>query len=181
MILIMLMDLYQTLAKLAVQTVVLSTGEYLFHRDDAVRSVFLVEDGQMALIREQEDGGTVLLNRAYSGTIIAEASLYSDKYHCSCLCEMPSRLLRLPLTATRINLSVSPKTSKMWAAYLAAELQNTRFRCELLTRNKVSDRLLGWIEWHGKLPPKGNWKALATEIGVTPEALYREIKKQGLV
>lgn len=180
MIAIMLTELYQMLAKYVVQTVSLSEGEYLFHRDDLVRSVYLVEEGQLALVRAQEDGRDVLLNRACTGAIVAEASLYSDTYHCSCICEAPSRLLRLPLSAARAHLSMTPAASKLWAGYLAAELQNTRFLCELLTRNKVSDRLQGWIEWHGELPPKGNWKMLAAELGVSPEALYREIKAQGL-
>jgi hypothetical protein len=43
----------------------------------------------------------------------------------------------------------------------------------------VHDRLEGWLDWNGgKLPSRGKWKKLASEIGVTPEALYRELAKK---
>jgi len=31
---------------------------------------------------------------------------------------------------------------------------------------------------NAKLPPKGEWRNLANQIGVSPEALYREIAKR---
>ena len=73
----------------------------------------------------------------------------------------------------------SPELYENWSAYLAVELQNARHRSELLSRKTVAERLSGWIDWNGKLPPRGRWKYVAQEIGVTPEALYREIKKRG--
>jgi len=178
MITIMSNQLYHSLKKLAVQTVSISRGEYLFHQGDLVNSLYLVEDGQLTLMRNQENGGTLLLNRTQAGAIVAEASLYSDHYHCSCIGEAASRLLQLPRSAILRKLSESAEISMLWSAYLANELQNSRYRSELLTMNKVSERLIGWIEWNGQLPPKGSWKNLAAELGITPEALYREIKKQ---
>ncbi|QOF75476.1 hypothetical protein IG197_34440 (plasmid) [Aminobacter sp. SR38] len=40
----------------------------------------------------------------------------------------------------------------------------------------VAERLDAWFgenDW--KLPPKGNWQGMASEIGVTPETLYRQL------
>jgi hypothetical protein len=40
-------------------------------------------------------------------------------------------------------------------------------------------RLESLIAWNdGKLPSKGGWKALAGDIGPSPEALYRELSKR---
>jgi CRP-like cAMP-binding protein len=66
-----------------------------------------------------------------------------------------------------------------WAAYLAEQVQAARLRAELLSRKTVAARLDGWLGWHGGvLPPKGEWKSLAAEIGVSPEALYRELGRR---
>lgn len=41
---------------------------------------------------------------------------------------------------------------------------------------KVCDRVDAWLALNGGvLPPKGQWKRLAAEIGVSVEALYREL------
>jgi hypothetical protein len=40
-------------------------------------------------------------------------------------------------------------------------------------------RLEAWLAWNdGVLPTKGAWKHLAEELGVSPEALYREITRR---
>ena len=73
----------------------------------------------------------------------------------------------------------NPEFLMAWTAKIAHDLQLTRFRCEILTRKKVEQRLNAWLDWNGgHLPPKGQWKDLAAELGITPEALYREIAKR---
>jgi hypothetical protein len=48
-----------------------------------------------------------------------------------------------------------------------------------LSLKTVAERLEGWLIWRGGgLPPKGAWKDIAAEIGVSPEALYRELAKR---
>ena len=43
----------------------------------------------------------------------------------------------------------------------------------------VFERLDDWLDWNdGNLPPKGRWKSLAAELGVTPEALYRTLAQR---
>ena len=44
---------------------------------------------------------------------------------------------------------------------------------------RLSDRLDAWLMMNlGKLPSKGGWLPLAAELGVTPEALYRELARR---
>lgn len=43
----------------------------------------------------------------------------------------------------------------------------------------VSERLDFWFAWNeGRLPERVSWKDIAEEIGVSPEALYRERSKR---
>jgi CRP-like cAMP-binding protein len=76
-------------------------------------------------------------------------------------------------------LAKSLEFSNVWSNYLAQELQRSRLRSEILSLKTVAARLEAWIAWNGgNAPEKGEWKLLAGEIGVSPEALYRELAKR---
>lgn len=154
--------------------------ERLFHRGDRVSSVYLLMSGVVDLVRYQRDGSAVVLNRVRAGTVVAEASLYAEQYHCDGVCVDRATVQSIPRDAMHRILRSDPALAEQWSAYLAVELQNMRHRSELLTRKTVAERLSGWLDWNGTLPPKGRWKDVAAEIGVSPEALYRELKKRQL-
>ncbi len=51
-------------------------------------------------------------------------------------------------------------------------------RSEIVALKTVAQRLDAWLTWHDAIPPKGECRALAFEIAVSPEALYRELGKR---
>jgi hypothetical protein len=52
-------------------------------------------------------------------------------------------------------------------------------RSEIVSLKTVAQRLDAWIAWNGgRSPKKGEWKFVASQIGITPETLYREIAKR---
>jgi len=154
-------------------------GAYLFHRGDPVRSLFAIETGEIALVRPQHDGTTITLQRATPLAVIAEASLYSRTYHCDAVMRSPSVVYAMSKHSVLKHLREDPAFSELWSSHLAAEVQQARYRSELMSRKTVAERLDAWLDWHGTgLPPKGGWKNVATWIGVSPEALYRELSKR---
>jgi CRP-like cAMP-binding protein len=60
-------------------------GQHLFHRDDRVTSMFLIELGTAQLIRYHPNGSAVVLQRANPGSVLAEASLFTPEYHCDAI------------------------------------------------------------------------------------------------
>lgn len=156
---------------------ILTPGEHLFRQDDPVIFVFVVADGEVELRRYQEGGRALVLQRAEKGDLVAEASLFSDRYHCDAVAAVRSRVLSVPKQRLRDRLRHDPNVAEMLAANFAREIQALRFRSEMLSLQKIASRLDAWETWHGALPPKGEWKQLALEIGVSPEALYREMAK----
>lgn len=157
----------------------LDQGAYLFHQADPVRSVFVVEEGLVELTRHQRDGASIVLQRATRQTVLAEASVYSDAYHCDAVVGLPSSLFELPKVAFLKLLQEDDAFSNLWAEHLAREVQSARFRIEILSRKTVAERLDGWLTWQGnKMLSKGQWKSIAVQIGVSPEALYRELAKR---
>ncbi|MGE3626992.1 MAG: Crp/Fnr family transcriptional regulator [Hyphomicrobiales bacterium] len=156
----------------------LGAGEYLFHLGEPVLSLFVVLEGEVHLVRHQELGGAIILQRAGPGEVLAEAPLFSDRYHCDAVTEKGATVRSTSKRELRKRLRNGPDFAEAWAAHLAREIQNTRLRSEILSLKTVASRLDAWLAWNGELPPKGEWAHLANEIGVSPEALYREIAKR---
>lgn len=49
----------------------------------------------------------------------------------------------------------------------------------MLSLKTVAERLDAWTAANQGAPPiKGEWKTVAVEMGVSPEALYRELAKR---
>jgi len=179
MIGIMSSELITNLRILGKRTRNLGAGEFLFRRDDPVGSLFIVEVGEVHLVRFQADGGQLVLQRATIDQVVAEASVFSSVYHCDALAISPSRILEIERGRFRSELLANDFLADAWNRYLAREVQATRLRAEILSLKTVASRLDAWLSLHsGQLPEKGEWKILATQIGVTPEALYREIARR---
>jgi CRP-like cAMP-binding protein len=153
-------------------------GESLFHLGDSVRILHVVRNGTVHLVRHHDDGSALILQRARQGSILAEASVYSRRYHCDARAETDATTWAVSRNELRRQLAERPELSEAWAAHLAHEVQRARLHAEILSFKTVAARLSAWVAWHGSLPGKGQWSLIALEIGVSPEALYREIAKR---
>ena len=155
----------------------LRDGETLFRRGDPVRHLYAVRQGEVRLVRHQPHGAALILHRARAGAVLAEASLFSPTYHCDAVAAGDADLDMAALADVRDRLR-DPAFAERWAACLAAELQRTRIRAEILSIRTVADRLDAWLAFNGALPDKGGWASVASEIGTSPEALYRELARR---
>lgn len=151
---------------------------FIFRAGDDVTSLYLVEDGCLALERHLESGGVTCLQRAQSGQILAEASIYARQYHCAARALEPTRVRSVSAKAFREALSRDAELAADWARHLARTVQSTRFQAELRSLRTVADRLDAWIGQYGCAPKKGQWKSLAAELAVSQEALYRELARR---
>lgn len=157
----------------------LATGTWLFHQGDHVRSVFLVVAGCVDLVRHTPDGKPAVLQRAHSGAMLAEASVFSDRYHCDAIAAQSTQVAELPRADFLGLINSTPAFASEWMEHLAQQVQSARLRAEILTLKTVSQRLDAWLAFNdGALPRRGERSSLAMQIGVSPEALYREIARR---
>lgn len=157
-------------------------GSYLFHQGDRVEFIFVVEYGLVELTRTQTDGAPIILQRATDKTVIAEASMYSDNYHCDGTVAVTASVFAWSKKKFIKHIEENKNFSNLWARHLAGEIQASRYRSEILSRKTVADRLDGWLAWQGgNFPDKGQWKNIAAQIGVAPESLYRELAKRRII
>nr|WP_225169728.1 Crp/Fnr family transcriptional regulator [Ensifer sp. IC4062] len=154
----------------------LDKNEHLFHRGDPVHALFLVTEGCVNLLRYHVDGSPAVLQRSGAPSVLAEASVFSEHYHCEAVAADKTNILAVPIGVVRDLLDNEPAFARAWSRHLAHELQSARKRAEILSLRAVGARLDAWLTWNdGQLPSRGEWRRLAEEIGVSPEALYREL------
>ena len=156
----------------------LKQGQYVFQTGDRVTSVFLVLTGEVHLIRHHKSGGSAILQRALSDSILGEASLFTPIYHCDAIAQSDATLQVYSKAKVLENLRKSPAFALALAQYLAIEVRHQRQRAEILSLKSVREKFDAWLASNGALPSRGTVKNLAIEIGVTPEALYREISRR---
>ncbi len=178
MILIMSSKIFELLKASGGSRHTLAAGEHLFHLGDAVRRLYLVLDGQAQLVRFDEKGGSIILQRTGPGGVVAEASLFAKTYHCDAVAKTTITVQSIARSGLRKRLRKETGFAEAFMAHLAHEVQNMRFRAELLSLKTIEARMGAWESWFGEIPPKGEWRNLAQQIGVSPEALYRELAKR---
>lgn len=141
MITIMLDAIYHLFDGSCGQTRRLGPGEFLFHRDQKVAALFMVVAGEVQLIRHQESGGAIILQRAGPSDIPAEASVFSSRYHCDGVARTGAEIRSVAKREFLARFRKDPKFAEAWATHLAREVQNTRFRSEVLSLKTVAGRL----------------------------------------
>lgn len=158
----------------------------LFTQGKKPERMFYVARGEVVLQRLGAQGESLVLQRARQG-FVAEASLQSSSYHCDAMVTVAGDLVSIAVEPIRQALLADPAFAMRWMGMLNQELKRLRAQCERLSLKGVRNRLLHLIETEGqrgRLPLGAGLKSIASELGVTHEALYRtvaELEKQGLL
>lgn len=160
------------------QPISFEAGRAVFRAGDRVRQMYVVHTGDVDLVRFSRTGARLILHSVGAGAVLAEASAYSATYHCDGLARTAVTATALPVSVFVQRIHASPDAAQSWAAALARELQKSRMQCEIRSLNKVAERLDAWLGENGDLPPRGQIQDLAHRLGVTREALYRELARR---
>ena len=155
----------------------MAKGRVVFRRDDPLTSMYLVRSGEVAMERPLADGGHLTLHVATEGMALAEASLFATTYHCDAVARTDARVAVLSRRAFEMALRQRPDAAMSMIETHAKAVQALRARVEILRLRRVADRLDAWLDLYGE-PRKGEWIAVAEQIGVSPPALYRELSKR---
>jgi CRP-like cAMP-binding protein len=112
--------------------------------------------------------------------------LLVDAYHCDAIATHNGQAITLPIKSLRDSLADGNFSIK-WVRLLSKEIMRLRTQSERLGLKDIRSKLIHLIEDEGKngvLTLQSDLKSMASEIGVTHEALYRAIatlEKEGLL
>jgi len=110
----------------------------------------------------------------------------SDAYHCDAIGTQSGQAIMLPIESLKDALTDS-KFSLKWVQLLSKEIMRLRTQSERLSLKDIRSKLIHLIETEGKqgvLTLQSNYKSMASEIGVSHEALYRTmtvLEKEGVL
>jgi len=176
MICIMSGEVFQTLRNAASRRRSADVGTVLFAQDEPVQSVFLLECGAVRLVRVDREGREAVMHRIAGPSIVAEASLFSERYQCRGEVEDAATLLILPKSRVLRLLEEDARLALSVCRHFGGELHRARARVQILSMRTVAARVDAWFVFNGPdAPARGRWKEWANDLGVSPEALYREL------
>lgn len=165
----------------------LRRGEVLFNQEDPAEAIFWISRGRLRLERHLAGGRVVTLSVARAPSLLAEASLFSRRYHCRAVAETAATITTVPGAVVLELLDGDGGFARSLVHVLAGEVRWLRQLLELRNVRPASERLLGYLalrQDRGEPPDDRPLAALATELGLTPEALYRilaRLERQGLI
>lgn len=158
--------------KLPVQD--LQSGDRLFAQMDPTVGMFYLSEGLIELQRHTEAGDKITIHQARTGETFAEASLFSDQYHCDAIARATSKVLILEKRAVLKIFDCDGAFASALAARFAQQVQSYRRRIELLAIRSARERTYTAIA-DGML--RTNALDLAAQIGLTHETTYRALSQ----
>jgi CRP/FNR family transcriptional regulator, dissimilatory nitrate respiration regulator len=155
-----------------------ATNTQLFATVDKPQAMYFVISGDVRLWRSSLSGREAVVQRCRRG-IVAEASLFQERYHCTATAVVETDVIVMPRKRVHDALD-DPTFKRVWIAMLGSELRKLRSQVERLSLVSASDRIRHYIEAEGndgQLRLRSSVKAWAGELGLTHEALYRALAR----
>lgn len=165
-----LSDLPDTLGK----TISYETGDVLFRQDQRTRGFFSVQNGCVVLQRTTQTGDVLVIHRASAGDSFAEASIFSDVYHCDAICTSDCTFTLFERSMVSELMQNDPAFSMRFARHLAVQVQQYRAHIELLAIRSAPERLLTALQTEYN---QGTVTELAKRINLTHETCYRALRQ----
>lgn len=163
------------------QTLQLEKGDKLFKQGDAVERIYLITKGKVKLVRNTIDGTPVVLHVGLAGETIAEASLFSEQYHCSAQADVTSTIESVNKQALLDYYHNNSAEMIKLLAVFSRQVRDLRAVNEIKNIRSAEERILAYIRCNVdknkvmslNLP----LKELAYNIGLAHETFYRGLKK----
>lgn len=156
-------------------------GERIFRIGEPVRHIHELLSGQIKMIRNLADGAEPIIHVINPGEIVAEASLFSERYHCDAIAATDSTIITFPRSDVIDKLNHSPAFALHYINMLSKQVQKLRLVTELRSIRSASDRILNYLhieaDADGSVILNTSLKDLANRLGMTHETLYRELRK----
>ena len=167
----------------------LTAGEMLFRQGDRTFAIFEVEKGRLRLVRHTIDSHAVVLHTARKGDLFAEAALFAGAYQCDAVDAVASRVRIYPKRQLRAALRGDPALAERFMGVLAHQIHMLRARLEERNIRSARARLLHRLALTAgpdsrTMLVEGTLMDLASDIGLTHEALYRTLaglEKEGVI
>jgi CRP/FNR family transcriptional regulator, dissimilatory nitrate respiration regulator len=158
----------------------LARNEVLFRQGDKVTSIYFVETGRLRLERRTFDGRSLILGTTPAGEFFVESALFSDTFHCDAVATDPSRVRVYPKAAVLNVLRADPASAMDFLALVARQVIKLRQQMEIMKVRSAKERVTLYLDLNAGPDGRtvnlhGQLQDIASELGLTREALYRTL------
>jgi len=158
----------------------LGPGDFLFRVDTPTAGLFEVIKGRIKLVRIAPSGRETILYTASAGDFVAEASSFSPTYHCDAVATTDSVVRLYPKRSLFAAFRENPEAAQAFMGMLAREVMGLRTRLEQRNIHAARDRVRHYLTLNAGADGRtvilsGTLKDLASELGLSHEALYRTL------
>jgi|TARA_B110000483_G_C17987912_1_gene462364 CRP/FNR family transcriptional regulator, dissimilatory nitrate respiration regulator len=163
---------------LSSKTIHLKSGQYLFTQGDSVKNIYCVNKGRIKLVRDTFEGTPILIHVAYAEESIAEASLFSKKYHCSALAGTHTEVTVYSKNELLKVLQEKPQSMMNLLRQLTTQVRDLRMLNEIKSIYNAKEKVLTYLatEFHRDKESDLPLKDIAQKIGMAHETFYRTLK-----
>lgn len=161
----------------------LKKGELLFSPGDAAKGFFVVLTGAVRLYRVSPKGKEISLEIADEGRTLAEASLFSDVYHCYAEAIKDSTVCLIRKHAFVKMIQEEPEFAAAWLQVLSFKVIHLHKQIEELSLKTPKARIASYIillaemQQNESVTLPAHRKSIATLLGMTHETFYRTAKE----
>lgn len=166
-------DPFSHLPTTACRIIDMQKGDVLFRQNQTTSGLYRVVSGCVTLQRIGLGGEALTLHRAVSGGLFAEASVFSETYHCDAICAEAGSVTKIAKADVKATMQSNPAFSEGFTRLLAIQVQQYRAHIELRAIPSAKGRILAAVQ-------AGYFDAtvteLATRINLSHEACYRALR-----
>ena len=169
----MLPNPYDLIPSSALRPVSGAIGDVVFHQGDPTHGLYVVQTGRVHLERVGRNGERFIIHRAQAGTSFAEASVFSEVYHCDAVCVEVGALIRIDKAAV-LAAFADPAFARAYGRQAAQQIQAQRQMLEIVGIRRAEDRVMAGLV-AGLLD--GSVVEFAARLQLSHEATYRTLRK----
>ena len=165
-------------------------GSILFSPGDVTQGFYAVLNGSIRVYRGSAKGKEITLEIVGAGSTFAEASLFTERYHCYAEVLKDSTVFLIRRDAFMEMIQTNIQFAATWIHILSLEVIHLRQRIEELTLKPPKNRIVSYILLLAELQNStsiilpAHRKSIATLLDMTHETFYRaskELENDGMV
>ncbi len=149
-----------------------TVGDVVFHQGGSTHGLYVVQTGRVHLERVGPNGERFIIHRAQAGTSFAEASVFSEVYHCDAVFLEAGALVRIDKAAV-LAAFAEPEFARTYGRRAAQQIQAQRQMLEIVGIRRAEDRVMAGLV-AGLLD--GSVVEFAARLQLSHEATYRALR-----
>ena len=168
----MIPDPYNRLPETARRRVSANARETLFRQGAVTKGLYIVLSGRVHLERVGPNGERFVIHRATAGTSFAEASIFSEHYHCDAVVIEAGEFTRIDKTAV-LAAFADVEFARAYGRQAAKQIQAQRQLLEIVGIRNATERVMAGLV-AGLLD--GTVVDFASLLHLSHEATYRVLR-----